>query len=42
MGDAETTLLRLWRKKCGEIEPEDLSASLIIRSGSSVFLGETR
>jgi hypothetical protein len=29
MGDDETALLRLWREKCGEIEPEDLSSNLI-------------
>jgi predicted phage-related endonuclease len=34
MGDDETTLLRLWREKRGEIEPEDLSANLIVQLGS--------
>ena len=29
MGDDEATLLRLWREKGGEIEPEDLSGNLI-------------
>jgi predicted phage-related endonuclease len=30
MGDDEATLLRLWREKRGEIEPEDLSGNLIV------------
>ena len=30
MGDDEASLLRLWREKRGEIEPEDLSGNLII------------
>jgi predicted phage-related endonuclease len=34
MGDDETTLLRLWREKRGEIAPEDLSANLIVQLGS--------
>jgi predicted phage-related endonuclease len=34
MGDDETALLRLWREKRGEIEPEDLSANLIVQLGS--------
>jgi predicted phage-related endonuclease len=33
MGDDETALLRLWREKRGEAEPEDLSASLIVQLG---------
>ena len=28
MGDDEAALLRLWREKRGEVEPEDLSSSL--------------
>src|SRR5215213_4045857 len=34
MGDGETALLRLWREKRGEIEPEDLSGNLIVQLGS--------
>src|SRR6187551_2687521 len=34
MGDDETILLRLWREKRGEIEPEDLTANLIVQLGS--------
>ncbi|MEO6382397.1 MAG: YqaJ viral recombinase family protein, partial [Nitrobacter sp.] len=34
MGDDETALLRLWREKRGEIEPEDLSGNLIVQLGS--------
>jgi predicted phage-related endonuclease len=34
MGDDEVALLRLWREKRGEIEPEDLSANLIVQLGS--------
>src|SRR5262245_21217785 len=33
MGGDETALLRLWRQKRGEIEPEDLSANLIVQLG---------
>jgi predicted phage-related endonuclease len=33
MGEDETALLRLWREKRGEIEPEDLSANLIVQLG---------
>jgi predicted phage-related endonuclease len=33
MGDDEATLLRLWREKRGEIEPEDLSGNLIVQLG---------
>src|ERR1039457_6704447 len=33
MGDDETALLRLWREKRGEAEPEDLSANLIVQLG---------
>ena len=33
MGNAESTLLRLWREKRGEIEPEDLSGNLIVQLG---------
>jgi len=34
MGDDEATLLRLWREKRGEVEPEDLSDNLIVQLGS--------
>jgi predicted phage-related endonuclease len=33
MGDEETALLRLWREKRGEIEPEDLTGNLIVQLG---------
>jgi hypothetical protein len=33
MGDDEDALLRLWREKRGEIEPEDLSGNLIVQLG---------
>ena len=33
MGTDETALLRLWREKRGEIEPEDLSDNLIVQLG---------
>jgi predicted phage-related endonuclease len=33
MGSDETALLRLWREKRGEIEPEDLSDNLIVQLG---------
>jgi predicted phage-related endonuclease len=32
-GDDETALLRLWREKRGEVEPEDLSGNLIVQLG---------
>src|SRR2546423_8119002 len=32
MGDDESSLLRLWREKRGEIEPEDLSGNLVVRA----------
>ena len=34
MGDNETSLLRLWREKRGEVEPEDLSRNLIVQLGA--------
>jgi predicted phage-related endonuclease len=34
MGNDESALLRLWREKRGEVEPEDLSANLIVQLGS--------
>jgi predicted phage-related endonuclease len=33
MGDDEAALLRLWLEKRGEVEPEDLSANLIVQLG---------
>jgi predicted phage-related endonuclease len=35
MGDDEAALLRLWREKRGEIEPEDLSGNLIVQLGTA-------
>ena len=34
MGDDEAALLRLWREKRGEVEPEDLSSNLIVQLGT--------
>ena len=34
MGDDEAALLRLWREKRGEVEPEDLSDNLIVQLGT--------
>ena len=34
MGDDEPALLRLWREKRGETEPEDLSGNLVVQLGS--------
>ena len=34
MGDNEAALLRLWRVKRGEAEPEDLSGNLIVQLGA--------
>src|SRR6266436_292701 len=34
MGSDEGALLRLWREKRGEIEPEDLSSNLIVQLGT--------
>src|SRR3954454_9441951 len=34
MGEDEAALLRLWREKRGEIEPEDLSGNLIVQLGT--------
>ena len=33
MGDDELALLRVWREKRGEVEPEDLSGNLIVQLG---------
>src|SRR5438876_9331602 len=35
MGDHEAALVRLWREKRGEVEPEDLSGNLIVRLGAA-------
>src|SRR6476659_838312 len=34
MGDDEAALLRLWREKRGELEPEDLTTNLIVQLGT--------
>ena len=34
MGEDEAALIRLWRQKRGEIEPEDLSGNLVVQLGS--------
>jgi predicted phage-related endonuclease len=33
MGADESALVRLWREKRGEIEPEDLSGNLVVQLG---------
>jgi predicted phage-related endonuclease len=33
VGDDEVALLRLWREKRGEVEPEDLSGNLVVQLG---------
>ena len=33
MGSDEVALVRLWREKRGEVEPEDLSGNLIVQLG---------
>jgi len=33
MGDDETALVRLWREKRCEVEPEDLSGNLVVQLG---------
>src|SRR5208282_4171100 len=33
MGDDEGALLRLWREKRGEVEPEDLTGNLVVQLG---------
>src|SRR5205085_10448871 len=35
MGEDEAALLRLWREKRGEVEPEDLSGNLIVQLGTA-------
>src|SRR5213595_1310533 len=34
MGDDEAALVRLWREKRGEVEPEDLTNNLIVQLGT--------
>jgi predicted phage-related endonuclease len=34
MGEDEVALLRLWREKCGEVGPEDLSDDLLVQLGT--------
>jgi predicted phage-related endonuclease len=34
MGDDEAALLRLWKEKRGDVEPEDLSGDLLVQLGS--------
>jgi hypothetical protein len=34
MGNDEAILIRLWREKRGEVEPEDLSGNLVVQLGS--------
>ena len=34
MGDDEDKLVRLWREKRGDVEPEDLSENLIVQLGT--------
>ena len=34
MGDNEAALLRLWKEKRGEVEPDDLSGDLLVQLGS--------
>jgi predicted phage-related endonuclease len=35
MGDDEAALLRLWREKRGEVEPEDFSDNLVVQLGTA-------
>jgi predicted phage-related endonuclease len=35
MGSDEAALVRLWREKRGEVEPEDLSGNLLVRLGTA-------
>ena len=35
MGSDEAALLRLWREKRGEVEPEDLSGNLVVQLGAA-------
>ncbi len=35
MGGDEAALIRLWREKRGEVDPEDLSGNLVVQLGSA-------
>src|SRR6201984_2587207 len=35
MGNDEAALIRLWREKRGEVEPEDLSGNLVVQLGDA-------
>jgi len=35
MGNDEAALIRLWREKRGEADPQDLSGNLIVQLGSA-------
>jgi predicted phage-related endonuclease len=35
MGPDEAPLIRLWREKRGEVEPQDLSGNLIVQLGNA-------
>ena len=39
MGDDEAALVRLWREKRGEVEPEDLADNLIVQLGTLTTFG---
>ena len=42
MGDDQDRLIRLWREKRGEVEPEDLSDNLIVQLGTATEDFESR
>ena len=43
MGSDEAALLRLWREKRGEVEPEDLSGNLVVQlEAATKELNESR
>ena len=35
MGDDEDNLVRLWREKRGEVEPQDFSQNLVVQLGNA-------
>src|SRR5262245_23834218 len=35
MGSEEAALIRLWREKRGEVEPEDVSGNLVVQLGAA-------
>jgi len=35
MGNDEAALIRLWREKRGDVEPEDLTGNLIVQLGAA-------